>query len=143
MRVFMSFLTRYTQFLTELEQIAEEHDELTDTDVRERLRAVINYYFVWQNSIEIDFPKHYAMFCARGDQKVYVIVKNFIVDAIVLVEQEGLSLGESRNQALENLAAVTERGACYDEFLGSTSETLPPEKPALDETYDYYNNEED
>lgn len=41
----MKFLERYIQFLNELEKIDENYEGLTDTDVRERLREVINYYF--------------------------------------------------------------------------------------------------
>jgi hypothetical protein len=138
----MSFLNRYKQFLTELEQIAEEHDELTDTDVRERLHEVINYYFIWGNPIEADFPKRYALFSARGDKKVHAVVKSFITEAVLLAQQEGLEVGEARNNVLENEEAVTENGTGYDEFLGSREETLPPEKPAADEMYTYYNEEE-
>ena len=31
----------------ELEEIEQDHDELTDTDVREALHVALNYYFVW------------------------------------------------------------------------------------------------
>ena len=35
------------EFFAELEQISGNHDELTDTDVREALHLTLNYYFVW------------------------------------------------------------------------------------------------
>jgi hypothetical protein len=134
----MSFLDCYKQFLSELEQISDEHDEVTDTDVRQRLRAVINYYFVWGLPIADDFPKRYALFSEQGDSRVYQAVHKFIVEAVAAAEQEGLSQGEARHKALENEDATTERFASYGEFLGSVEEVLPAEKPAADETCNYY-----
>ena len=43
----MAFSNVYTEYLNSLELIYQEHEELTDTDVRERLYVVINWYFIW------------------------------------------------------------------------------------------------
>jgi hypothetical protein len=131
-----TFLKRYCQFLNELEQISKEHDELTDTDVRERLHEVINYYFIWEKPLESDFPKRFAMFSTEGDKKVFKTVHRFINDAIKLARAEGLEIGDQRNSAIENPKALTSTGNSYDLFLGSSDSALAPEKPSADSIYD-------
>ena len=60
----MEFRKRYVAFLNELSKLAKTHDELTDTDVRERLHEVINYHFVWDKPMK-GFPKRFAMMSLR------------------------------------------------------------------------------
>ena len=48
------------------EEAREDHDELTDTDVREQLHEVINYHLVWDKPMK-GLPKRFAMMsAARG-----------------------------------------------------------------------------
>jgi len=49
----MHFRKRYVAFLNELSRLAKTHDELTDTDVRERLHEAINYHFVWNKPMGV------------------------------------------------------------------------------------------
>ncbi len=73
------FRKRYVAFLNELSKLAKTHDELTDTDVRERLHEVINYHFVWGKPMK-GFPKRFAMMSTAADRKVAAVVKKFVVD---------------------------------------------------------------
>jgi hypothetical protein len=116
-RIRMSFRKRYVAFLAELEKIAKTHDELTDTDVRERLHSVINYYFVWNKATKGPFPKRFAMFSAKADALVHKAVREFVVDAVALAEEERIAPGAARHAALEDAAAKTKRGNSYDVFL--------------------------
>ena len=138
----MTFLKRYCQFLDELEKISEEHNELTDTDVRERLHEVINYYFIWGKPIESNFPKCFGMFSSEGDKKIFKVVRHFIQDAVKHANTEKLEVGEQRNSVIESPKALTSTGNAYDFFLGSSDCALPPEKPALDEFYKNENSEQ-
>jgi hypothetical protein len=133
----MTFLKRYCQFLDELEKISEEHDELTDTDVRERLHEVINYYFIWEKPMAPDFPKRFGMFSAEGDKKIFNVARAFIEEGVRLANTEVIKIGEQRNSAIENPKAQTSTGNSYDLFLGSSDNALPPEKPTSDEFYKY------
>ena len=129
----MDFDSIYTDYLNALERIAEEHDELTDTDVRERLREVINYYFVWGNPVDDGFPQKYAMFSAEGDELVAQATQSFIEQAQQAVAE--VTVGNARNHLLESADVETEEGASFDEFIGSTDEALPEEPPASDTVY--------
>lgn len=132
----MGFDFIYTDYLNELEHIAEEHDELTDTDVRERLRDVINYYFVWGNPVDESFPQKYAMFSAEGDALVAQATRNFVEQAQQAASD--VAVGNARNDLLESAEVETEEGASFDEFIGSTDEALPEEEPASDDVYGDY-----
>lgn len=132
----MDFDSIYTDYLNELEHIAAIHDELTDTDVRERLREVINYYFVWANPLDDAFPQKYAMFSAEGDALVAKATKRFVELAQQVASN--IAVGNARNDLLESSEVETEEGAYFDEFIGSTDEALPEEQPASDAVYGDY-----
>lgn len=132
----MTFDERYTEFLNALEDAALEHDELTDTEVRERMHEVINWYFVWGNPLDAEFPKRYAMFSAEGDKKVAQAVRAFVEDACRIGAD--LQPGAERHAALENFSIETKAGNSYDWFLGSSDKPVPPERPASDSLYGEY-----
>jgi hypothetical protein len=137
----MTFLERYIQFLNELEMIDKNHDGLTDTDVRERLHGVINYYFTWGNPIEQDIPRYFFMPTPEGDKEVFKTLYSFIIDALICANEEGLNSAQSRHEALENPMAVTSKGNSYDLFLGSSAQVLAPEKPDMGDDYGYFDYE--
>lgn len=133
----MEFANIYRGYLNALEEIAEEHEELTDTDVRERLHEVINWYFIWGNPIERDFPLRYSMFSSEGDELVAKATKEFIESARQIVSE--VEIGENRNELIEDFSIETNSGENYDLYLGSAETVLPQEKPASDTVYGDYN----
>lgn len=115
----MKFLERYVQFLNELEGIKQNHDELTNTDVRERLREVIDYYFTQGNAIESDFPQRFSMSTSEGDKQVCKAVHSFITDVMSWAETEEVEVGQTRHRLLEDEKAVSSEGNSYWVFLAS------------------------
>ena len=134
----MKFLERYIQFLNEMESIEQNHEGVTDTDVRERLREIINYYFVWQNPIETDIPRYFYMPTPEGDKNVFVATYTFLIDSLVCAQSEGLDSAQARHQALENPAAISDEGHVYEEFLCTQDTPLPPKKPSMGDDYGYF-----
>jgi hypothetical protein len=132
----MDFETVYLNFLNTLEEIAETHDELTDTDVRERLRVTINYYFVWNNALDATFPQKYAMFSAEGDALIAQATRTFIEQAQQATVH--VAVGNPRNDLLENSDVETTQGESFDAFIGSTDEALEEEAPDSDAVYGDY-----
>jgi hypothetical protein len=132
----MSFLTTFEKYLNQLEDIADEHDELTDTDVRERLYEVINWYFIWGHPIDKHFPRKYAMFSEVGDKLVEKVTRAFIEAANK--EAADIPVGEARHALIENPDIETKLGETYDLYLGSSDEVLPAERPASDKIYGDY-----
>jgi hypothetical protein len=132
----MDFESIYAEYLNALEAIAEHHHELTDTDVRERLREVINYYFVWDHDVDAQFPQKYAMFSLVADQRVAAATRAFIEHAkLITIDVE---LGDERNYLLQNFDIETPCGVYFDEFIGSTDEALNDEPPSKDHLYGHY-----
>lgn len=137
---YMNFLDRYIQFLNQLEDVAKNHDELTDTDVRERLREVINYYLIWENPIEPEFPQRFSMLTSEADRQVRGAVHSFVVDATQCAEMQEAELGQSRHSLIEDERAISSTGESYWLFLGFSEDVLSMEKPAPDEIFDYFND---
>lgn len=133
----MDFESVYAEYLNALEAIAEHHHELTDTDVRERLREVINYYFVWGHDLDAQFPQKYAMFSVEADQQVARATRTFIESAQQIAID--IEVGDERNYLLENFDIETECGVYFDEFIGSTDEAMIDEAPPSDSFYKHYN----
>jgi hypothetical protein len=133
----MSLSKRYVAFLSQLEEIADSHKELTDTDVRERLHDVLNYYFIWGKGSLTKLPKRFAMFSSTADNRVAKVVKIFIVDAISIAEKEGIVVGAPRHALIEDATAVTSKGNAYDVFLGSSEGPLPATLPVSDKVFEY------
>jgi hypothetical protein len=132
----MSFLITFEKYLTQLDSIAQDHDELSDTDVRERLHEVINWYFIWGNPIDGKFPKKYAMFTEVGDKEVAKATREFIEQACKDVVD--VPVGQARNDLIENSDIELESGATFDWYLGSIDEVLPAELPTSDDIYSDY-----
>lgn len=131
----MSFKTRYITFLSQLEKIADTHDELTDTDARERLREVLNYHFIWEEGSPTTLPKRFAMFSPSADKKVAKVVHSFINDALEIAKAEGIAKGSARHALIEDENAVTDEGNSYEIFLGSSDRLMPATAPAPDKLF--------
>jgi hypothetical protein len=128
------FHKRYVSFLNELSKLAKKYDELSDTDVRERLHEVINYYFVWGKPMK-GFPKRFDMMSDAADRAMAACVRKFVADARRIAEESEVGKGAPRHALLEDPKAKTRRGECYDVFLGSSDKVLRAKKPAPDSSY--------
>ena len=114
------FRKRYVAYLNRLQAIARKHDELTDTDVRERLHEVIDYFVIWGKPLT-GFPKRYAMMSDSADRAVAEATRAFVVDARKLARTRRASrLGAARHALIEDNSAKSRDGNTYDVYLGST-----------------------
>ena len=105
------------RFLCDLERIESEHEELTDTDVREAIHCSVNEFIVWGRTYQ-QFPTTFGMFSSYGDQLVADAFRIFLTairnDALL----EDIPVGEARLNALQGAGAKSRAGAEYDEYLG-------------------------
>lgn len=108
------------QFYRRLADISGEHEELTDTDVREHLHEALNHYFVWGNPIE-PLPCHYGMFSVQGNREVSEAVRCFLEAACPLADEAELSPGRERLDVLQDSDFE------YDMFIGHVDSPLPDE----------------
>lgn len=112
-----------------LEAIADQHEELTDTETREALHKTLNYYFIWAAPCD-KFPLRYAMYTRAGDDAVAEVVAEFLHNATVLARQHRIAVGSDRLELLQDASIRTPHGECYDLFIGHADAPLEPEMPA-------------
>lgn len=131
----MSLVPLYQQLLDALEALQHQAPELIDdADVRERISETLNWYWIWAQPLDADFPKLYGMYSAKTDRKLGLALRTF-VDAARL-QAESLSIAE-RHALLQPGQAAT-GGLTGAQLLALTAEPLPAEKPVGDWLYGDY-----
>jgi|TARA_R110001583_G_scaffold8687_1_gene41294 hypothetical protein len=108
----------------ELEQLSKEFDELRDTDVRESLHIILNYYFVWGKELD-QRPISYGMFTLEGDRSVAKVVDTFLSSISFF---DDIPLGKERLNLLQNSEIKTPEGFQYDDFIGHVDVPLLPDE---------------
>jgi hypothetical protein len=128
------------KFYTELEELSQTHEELTDTDVREAIHDALNFFFVWGNDAAA-WPKSFGMFSADGDRKIASALNALLSDVAIRKIQESTPVGEARLQILQDTSIATPAGRRYDEFIGHVDSPLPnqelPSQMMEEGEYDY------
>lgn len=105
-----------TAFLDQLERIGLEHDELYDTDVRERMAEVIERTLV-EGAGPIDVPRSLGMFSEEGNARVQAALATYLGSALPLATE--LALDEAgRRDAVWDEGGGSSAGTSVDEFLG-------------------------
>jgi hypothetical protein len=104
------------RFLDALEAIGAEHEEVYDTDVRERLAAVIEQRLITKSN-QVNVPDQLGMFSAAGNQLVRGALVSYLAEAST--RADALNLDESaRRAAVWDGEASSSNGTPVDEFLG-------------------------
>ncbi len=114
------------RFYCELDRLADDYEELTDTDVREALHLTLNYFFIWGMKSSI-YPISYGMFSLEGDRAVARSVENFLEGVHSCSEMSNTPVGQPRLNLLQNFEIKTPSGRQYDEFIGHADKPLPQE----------------
>ena len=103
-------------FLDALEAIGAEHEEVYDTDVRERLAEVIDRLLVTP-SPAATVPAELGMFSPEGNELVREAVTTYLAEAAP--RADALKLDQAaRRAAVWDGEAASSRGTPVDEFLG-------------------------
>jgi hypothetical protein len=101
--------------LNALDKIAEEHEEITDTDVREQMREAIESALL--NPVKgYQIPDEFGMFEVDGNARVKAALAKFIDSA--RVEAAGLTTRLERLRAFQDLDVESRDGNTYDEYFG-------------------------
>lgn len=111
------------RFYQALEDIGEEHEEVTEIDVREAIHDCLNLHFIWGHSWE-SLPVNYEMFSPEGDAAVAEAVESFLTDAVPAVEKNDIPVGRPRLALLQDTSLRTRGGSRYDLFIGHVEKPL-------------------
>lgn len=104
------------RFLDALEAIGERHEEVYDTDVRERLAAAIEGNLITPSG-PIDVPSNLGMFDDEANQRVGAALQAYLTDVRRQADELGLD-ETARRAAVWDPDATSTSGATVDEFLG-------------------------
>lgn len=123
-RMGVASMTNMKEALAELLQrlliVRESHGELCDTEVRERLDAVIHDGFL-NPKPGYCLPVDFAMKSTEGNRLVSESLASFITAASAAAEAEDLGTFHERLDAFQDLdVQVGPKGFCYNDFFGWT-----------------------
>ena len=101
--------------LDTLDEIARDHGDIEDTDVREQMRDAVEKSllapvagYVW--------PDEFGMFEPDGNVRVKAALLEFV--AAATVETAGLATRADRLRAFQNEELMSRDGSYYDDYFG-------------------------
>jgi hypothetical protein len=105
--------------LQTLEEIAEEHPELLDTDVRERMWEVV-YRRVILGESQFPIPTNLGLFSDAANHKVAQALTHHLNNLSTAFEVCGLKTEQARMHSFQNPSVKTPiHGYTFDVFFGS------------------------
>jgi hypothetical protein len=104
------------RFLDALESIGVDHEEVYDTDVRERLGEAIERNLIAPGG-SVDVPAKLGMFSDEADERVVAALYRYLTAARRRADELGLDEA-ARRTAVWDPEATSTSGATVDEFLG-------------------------
>ncbi len=113
------------ELLKKLEAIGEKHEELFDSDVRQRMSNAVLDAFVRQSSA---VPEDFGLYSSEANSEVHAALEHYVSEANARASVLGLSRFADRLAALQNrLVRTPGQKNDFDDFFGYS----PPE--AFDE----------
>ena len=107
------------ELLASLEAIAEEHEEISDTESREAMRRVVYKGFL-KPEPSFSLPTDFGLHEDEANQQVREAIGRYIQAANVKAAELGLGF-RGRLLAFQDPTIQTPSGATYDEFFGYAS----------------------
>jgi hypothetical protein len=103
--------------LNQLDLIADEHDEVSDTYVRDQMRDAITRALL-NPEPGYSLPNEYGMFSPEGNSKVKAALSKFIDEVKIEVVGLGLLPPKVRLNDFQDIEVQSRRGNTYDEYFG-------------------------
>ncbi len=105
------------ELIDDLVKVDEEHEEVTDTDVREEMFTAIHQAFI-EPKDKFKLPNDFAMFSPKGNKKVKEALQRFLSNPEVQTAAKELKRPQERLDAFQDLSVEGSNGYTYDEFFG-------------------------
>jgi hypothetical protein len=102
--------------LNQLDEIASEHDEIEDTDVREQMADAIEKAFIRPVSGYV-LPNKFGMFSTEADAAVRKALKMFLRDPEVTAASSQLPSPVDRLAAFQDESIFSDQGTWYDDYF--------------------------
>lgn len=104
------------ELLQELESIAEEHEEIYDTDACEKMGITIGNLFI-DPVDKYEYSDDFGLYKENGNSRVKQALKTYINEANKISLGSAMSL-EERLDTFQDKNVMTENGSQYDDFFG-------------------------
>jgi len=105
------------QFLTALDRIESKHEEIGDTDVREKMyNAIHSAFIVRQRSYSL--PDKFGMFTDEGNNLVRLALDKFLKHQEVVATSKSLKNPQDRLEAFQDDDVETSEGTTIWEYFG-------------------------
>jgi hypothetical protein len=101
--------------LNAMDKVAEEHEEVGDTAVREQMREAIEKALL-APVMRYALPDDFGMFESKGNARVKAALAKFVEAA--KIESGGLTTREDRLRAFQDVDVESRDGSTYDEYFG-------------------------
>ncbi len=106
------------ELLERMDDIAEAHGEVAETEVRERLDEAVHDGFLIPTP-GYELPDDFAMYSPEGNLAVRDVLAWFMPAATAAATSEGLDTFHKRLAAFQNLdVTVGPQRLCYNDFFG-------------------------
>ena len=105
------------QLINAFDKLAEDgHDEVMDTDVRERMHDAV-YKTLVEPQADYELPDEFGMFSPDGNKKVKAILAKFFAHP-EFAEAKKLPTPKARLDAFQDVEVESGEGNTYDEYFG-------------------------
>jgi hypothetical protein len=105
------------ELLHRLEAIEAEHEEIGDTEVRERMGAAVFNGFL-KPTPNYQLAESFGMFTKKANKLVRLALAWFLPAARQAAQQDGLDTFHKRLEAFQNLNVRTEETNDYNDYFG-------------------------
>jgi hypothetical protein len=104
--------------LNAMDKIAEDFEEVTDTDVREQMRRDAIHKTIIEPQATYVLPDEFGMFSPEGNGKVKAALAKLIKAARAEIKKAKVATPKARMAAFQDIEVESRNGATYDEYFG-------------------------
>ena len=105
------------KLLDSLDEIADRHEELFDSNVRQSMSNAIMEGFIRQKK-DYQLPSDFGMFSREGNDDIRHAIDEFIAAANKKADELKINTFHGRLDAVQDSSVRSIEGNDYDEFLG-------------------------
>jgi hypothetical protein len=109
------------RLLDDLDGISRQHEEVSDTDVREQMYVAIRKGFIVPEAGYIVTPT-FGMFSRRGDRRVREAIVKFLADPDLATASKACQTPQARLNWFQDGDVRSSTGTVYDEDFGYSEE---------------------
>lgn len=106
--------------LDALDAVAVNHEEVTDTEVRDHIRAAVHGGFI-EPKAAFKLPRKFGMFTSAGDRAVRAALQSFLAAPDLKRAAEELPTAQARLDAFQDITVQSANGSTYDDYFGEAA----------------------